>query len=89
MGFHGVSSKNLIDHLMERYEKIRYSYLDACRQALAEPLEMYLPIDIYFKQVEDTIQFSQDGKTPFTKVQIVQTAYHAINKTGLYSIALR
>ena len=47
------------------------------------------PIDVYFKQVEDVIQFSPYGNTPFTPAQIVQTAYHAVNKTGLYSLALK
>ena len=30
MGFHGVSAKNLVDHLMERYETIWASDLEAC-----------------------------------------------------------
>ena len=38
MGFHNVSTKNLVDHLMERYSKICASELEACRQALAEPI---------------------------------------------------
>ena len=35
------------------------------------------------------IQFAQYGKTPFTPAQIVQTAYHAVNKTGLYYLTLK
>ena len=35
MGFHGVSAKNLVDHLMKRHDKIRASDLEVCRQALA------------------------------------------------------
>ena len=89
MGFHGVSSKNLVDHLMERYDKISVSDLEACRQALEEPTEVDRPTDVYFQQVEDAIQFAQDGETPFTSAQIMQAAYHAINKTGLYSLKLK
>ena len=66
MGFHGVSSKKLMDHLMERYGKIRTPDLEACRQALAAPIEVDRPIDVYLQQVKDAIQFAQDGKTPFT-----------------------
>ena len=76
MGFHGVFAKNLAEHLMERYSKILASDLKACRQALADPIEVDRPIGVYFKQVEDVIQFAQDGKTFFTPAQIVQTAYH-------------
>ena len=50
---------------------------------------MDCPIDIYFQRVEDTIQFAQDGKMLFTPAQIVQTAYDAVNKTGIYSLALK
>ena len=46
-------------------------------------------IYVYFQRVEDAIQFEQDGKTPFTPAQIVQTAYHAVNKIGLYYLALK
>ena len=60
-----------------------------CRQALAEPIEFYHPIEIYFQQVEDTNQFSQDSKTSFSPAHIVQAEYHAVNKTGLYSLALK
>ena len=28
-------------------------------------------------------------KTPFTPAQIVQMEYHAVNKTGLYSLTLK
>ena len=65
------------------------SDLEACRQALVEPIEVDFPIGVYFQQVEDTIQFSQDEKTPFTPAQILQTAYHAFNKTELYSLTLK
>ena len=50
---------------------------------------MDLPIGVYFQKVGDAIQFEQDGKTPFTPAQIMHIAYHAINKTGLYSLALK
>ena len=37
--------------------------------------------------MEDAIQFAQDSK-PFTLAKIVQTAYHAVNNKGLYSLAV-
>ena len=74
---------------MERYGKIWASDLKACRQALAEPIEVDRSIDVYFQRVEDAIQFAQDGKTPFTPAQIVQTEYHAINMTGSYYLELK
>ena len=56
---------------MDRHGKIMASDLKACRQALEEPIEVDLPIDVYFQQTEDAIHFAQDGNTPFTPAQIV------------------
>ena len=89
MGFHDVSTNGLVDHLMERYGKICASDLEACRKALEESIELDRPIDVYSQWAEEAIQLSQDGKMTLTPVQIFQTAYHAINKTGLYSLALK
>ena len=88
MGFHGVSAKSLMYHLMDNYRNISASDLEECKQALEEPIEVDQPIDIYFQQVKDTKQFDQYRKTQFTLVQIVQTEYHAVNKTCIYSQAL-
>ena len=88
MGFKGVSAKSLVYHLMERYGKILTSDIETCRQALAEPIEVDRPINLYFQQVENSIQFVHYSKTPLTPAHIVQTAYHAVNKKCLYSLAL-
>ena len=89
MRFHGVSAKNLVDHLMERYGKIWASDLEAYIHALAEPTEADRPIDVYFQRVYGPIQLAQYGKAPYTPAQIVLTVYYAVNKTGLHSIALK
>ena len=49
MGFHGVSAKNLVGHLMKRYGKICASDLEDRMQVLEEPVEVDRPIDVYFK----------------------------------------
>ena len=89
IGFHSVSTKNLMDHLMERYRKTRSSDLEACRQSLVAHIEVDCRIDVYFQRVEDAIQFALNGKTPFTLAQILQTEYHGVKKTGLNSLALK
>ena len=89
MGLRRVTFKFLINHPMERYRKIRASYLEVCRQALVEPIEVNCPIYVYFQQVEGAIKFAQDINTTFTPAQIVHTSYDAVNKTSLYSQALK
>ena len=66
MSIHRVSKKSLVDHLMEKYGKIYASEIEACRQALVEPIEVDRLIKLYFQWVEDAIQFIQGRKTPLT-----------------------
>ena len=47
IGFHGISAKNLVDHLMERYGKIWASDLEAYIQDIAEPIEVDRLIYVY------------------------------------------
>jgi hypothetical protein len=47
------------------------------------------PIDVYFQTIDDCVQFATDGQVPFTPTQIVQTAYHAVSKSGLYNDACK
>ena len=58
-------------------------------QALVEPIEVDRPINVYFQQLWYAIQLNQNVNTPFTPAQIVQAAYHAINKAVLYYLALK
>ena len=47
MGFHSVSAKNLVDHLVESYRKIWASDLEAYIQDIAEPIEVDRLIYVY------------------------------------------
>ena len=55
MGFYGVSTKSLMDQLIERYGKIQVLDIVVFRQDLAEPIEVDRPIDTYFQHVDDAI----------------------------------
>ena len=46
IGFHSISGKRLLDHLMERYRKTRALDIETCRQAQAEPIEVDCLIDV-------------------------------------------
>lgn len=83
-GYLGVTTRDLLDHLLDRYRKITLADMVECQKALNEPLDPSLPIDVYFKKIDDTAQYAADGNTPFTPEQILQAAYHAVSSTGLY-----
>lgn len=48
-----------------------------------------IPIDMYFKRIDDAIEYADDGDVPFTGEQILQTAYHAVSVCGLYKDACK
>lgn len=88
-GYLGVTTRDLLDHLMDRYGKITAADLEDCKKMMNEPIDGTQPIDMYFKRVDDAVQYAADARTPFTPEQIQQTAYHAISSSGLYTEACK
>jgi hypothetical protein len=88
-GYMGVAPRDLIDHLLERYGRITASNITNCRTRMEAPTDPTQPIGVYFQTIDDCVQFATDGQVPFTALQIVQTAYHAISKSGLYNDACK
>jgi hypothetical protein len=89
-GYLGVTPRDLLDHLLERYGKTTASDIENCRTRMEVPMDTTTrPINIYFQTIDDCVQFSADGQVPFTATQIVQTAYHAVSKSGLYNDACK
>jgi hypothetical protein len=84
-GYMGVAPRDLIDHLLERYGRITTSDITNCITRIEAQMDPTQPIDVYFQTIDDCVQFATDGQVPFTALQIVQTAYHAISKSGLYN----
>lgn len=82
--FLGVKTRDLIDHLMDRYGKITPAELRDNKSRMEEPIDSSQPIDIYWQRVDDCIQYAADGNTPFTAEQILQTVLLAVMATGLY-----
>ena len=47
-----------------------------------KPIDATQTIGIYFKRIDDTVQYAANGNVAFTTEQILQTAYHAVSTTG-------
>jgi hypothetical protein len=56
---------------------------------MTAPIDSTQPIDIYFKRIDDCIQYADDGHVPFTIHQILQTTYHAVSTSGYYNEACK
>jgi uncharacterized protein (DUF433 family) len=88
-GYLGATALDLIDRLLDRYGKITPADITACKQQINEPIDASQPIDVYFQQINDCIQYADDGKVAFTTDQILQTTYHAISTSGFYNNACK
>ena len=54
-----------------------------------EPIDAMQPIDIYFKRIDDTVQYAVNGNVAFTTEHILQTAYRAVSTIGYYNEACK
>ena len=88
-GYMSVSTRDLLDHLLDRYGQISAAD-NAKNQALMQaPLDTSLPMTLFFKRVEDCKAYAEDGAVPYTDNQVLQVAYNHINATGLYMDACK
>jgi len=83
-GFMGVTTRDLIYHLMDSYAKIITADLRENEIRMKEPIDTGLPIEKYFERVDCCVQFADNGKAPYTTDQIKQTEEHTILTTGTY-----
>ena len=83
-GYFQVSTQDLLTHLMQRYGKITPLAIKQNKTLMEEPLDTSQPIHVYFRRVDDCVQFAMDANSPFSAQQILETAHYAISASGLY-----
>jgi hypothetical protein len=88
-GYLGVTTRDLLGHLLDRYGKITPADIEDCKSRMNEPIDSTQPIDIYFQQVDECIQYAADGRVAFLAEQILQTTYHAVSTSGYYTDACK
>jgi hypothetical protein len=82
--FLGVTTRDMLDHLLDRHGKISAADLDATKKLFDSAIDSTQPIAVYFKKIDDALSFAADANTPWTPAQVLQTAYHAVSSTGSY-----
>jgi hypothetical protein len=88
-GYLGVTTRDLLDHLLDRYGKITPADIEDCKRRMNEPIDSTQPIDIFFQRVDECIQYAVDGHVAFSAEQILQTTYHAVSTSGYYTDACK
>eukprot|EP00957_Ditylum_brightwellii_P005561 426505-Ditylum_brightwellii.AAC.1 len=69
----GVSSRDVLDHLMNRYGQIKPADLVENGINYTKHMDISQLIDAYFARIDNCIQYALDGKTPYTAKQIITT----------------
>jgi len=59
----------------------------ANKRKMDKPFDPSVPIYIYFKRIDECIQYATDAETMYMSEQILQTAYYAISLSNLYTDA--
>ena len=67
----------LIDHLMDIHGKTTPIDIMDNKYWMEESTDTYQPIDVYFKRIDNSVQFGAYEKTPYKTDQILQMVYHA------------
>ena len=76
-GYMGVTTRNLLYHLMYWYGNIMAAYLKYNEARINKAFYHSLPINVFFQHIDDSVQYADDGENPFTEKQILQTAFHS------------
>ena len=65
-GYLGITARDLLDRLLDRYGKITPANIEECKKQMNDPIGAMQPIKIYFKRIDNTVQYSVDGNAAFT-----------------------
>jgi hypothetical protein len=88
-GYSGVTTRDLLDHLLDRCGKITPADIEDCKRRMNEPLDSTQPINVFSHRVDECIQYAVDGQVAFSAEQILQTTYHAVSTSGYYTDACK
>ena len=85
MGYANTTTLQILTHLYATYAQITDCDIEDNKKAMAAAYDLNLPIKTLFKRIEECVQYSAAGNTPFTASQVVSTAFCIMQKTGMYT----
>ena len=83
VGYANVTTLELITHLYDNYGKISDHDLQKNQETMKEEIDLNLPIENFFRRVEDCVDYAAAGNTPFTPEQVVSSAFYSVQQTGM------
>ena len=80
----GVKNIYLVHYLTDRYGKMIETDLKKNHKRFYEALDITMPIVKCFEEIDNCIQYADDGKQPYTADHIINNAYNTLLNMGLY-----
>jgi hypothetical protein len=84
VGLQNRSTRDILHHLYSTNENIGMSQLLENDTQMKTSYGANQPIEIFFDQVEDAVDFADAGESPCTPVQVTNIAYQLVFQAGLF-----
>jgi hypothetical protein len=84
VGYQQHSTRNILDHLYATYANISASDLLTNDAKMKTDINVNQPIELFFDQIEDAVDFAAAGKCPYTPEQVTAVAYQLVFKTAMF-----
>mgnify|MGYP002806862359 FL=1 len=84
VGYQNSSTLDFFNHLYATYANINASDLLSNDEQMKADYDANQPIELFFDQIEDAVDFAAAGDCPYTPTQVTAIAYQLVFKTGLF-----
>jgi hypothetical protein len=88
-GFSGSITHNLIEHLLQSYCNITPNDLASNDMVFHTSYDPNQPIETFYSQIEDAMDYADAGRSAYTASQAVTNAYSLIFNTGMFPESCR
>ena len=82
VGYSNRTTLVLLQHLYANYGLISQMDLDENETRMKAPYDSTTPIENLFSQIDESIEYADNGNSPFTNIQVVTNAYILVFNTG-------
>ena len=85
LGYSGSSTLDLITHIYETYTVISNAYCLANDKRFHKAYTSTVPIEVAWRQIDDTVVYANAVSTPSSNKQVVDNAYQLVFNTGIFA----
>ena len=89
VGFANIPVYDMLRHLYDTYAELSLDDIEDNDRRMREPWDPNTPFEALIKQINDAVELADHAGAPYTPVQVVNTAYGLVEKTGVFEIDCR